>query len=78
MAGSTELLYILFDTWPIEMGLDSVVCLVQQADPELVALSHTSMTEEEAQDHSVCYFKRTGVLMHKWRPPSAPAADSWI
>ena len=26
----------------------------QQADPELVALSHTSITEEEAQDHPVC------------------------
>ena len=47
----------------------------QQADPELVALSQTSITEEEAQDYPVCYFKRTGVLMHKWRPPSAPAAD---
>ena len=37
----------------------------QQADPELVALSHTSITKEEAQDHPVCYFKRTGVLMCK-------------
>ena len=27
----------------------------QQADPELVALSHTSITEEEAQDYPVCY-----------------------
>ena len=40
----------------------------QQADPELVALSHTSITEEEAQDYPVCYFKRTGILMCKWRP----------
>ena len=54
----------------------------QQADPELVALSQTSIsqasiTEEEAKDHPVFYFKRTGVLMCKWRPPSAPAADDW-
>ena len=39
----------------------------QQADTELVPLSQTSITEEEAQDHPVCYFKRTGVLMCKWR-----------
>ena len=37
----------------------------QQADPELVVLSQTSITEEEAQDHSVCDFKRNGVLMYK-------------
>ena len=49
----------------------------QQADPELVALSQTSITKEEAQDYPVCYFKRTEVLMCKWRPPSAPAADDW-
>ena len=49
----------------------------QQADSELVALSHTSITEEEAQDHPACYFKRTGVLMCKWRPPSASAANDW-
>ena len=40
----------------------------QQVDPELVALSHTSITEEEAQDYPVCYFKRIGFLMCKWRP----------
>ena len=49
----------------------------QQADSELVALSQTSITEVQAQDHTLCYFKRTGVLMCKWRPPSAPAADDW-
>ena len=37
----------------------------QQANPELAALSQTSITKEEAQDHTVCYFKRTGVLMRK-------------
>ena len=49
----------------------------QQTDPELVALSQISITEEEAQDYPVYYFKITGVLMCKWRPPSAPAADDW-
>ena len=49
----------------------------QQADSKLVTLSQTSITEEEAQDYPVCYFKRTDVLMYKWRPPSAPAADDW-
>ena len=37
----------------------------QQADPELVALSQASITEEEAKDHPVCYFNRTGALMCK-------------
>ena len=49
----------------------------QQADPALITLSRTSITEEEAQDHPVCYFKGTGILMCKWRPPSAPVADDW-
>ena len=49
----------------------------QQADPELVALSKEAITEEETQDNPVCYFKRDGVLMRKWRPPSAPAVDDW-
>ena len=46
-------------------------------DPELVVLSHISIIAEEAPDHPVCYFKRTGLLMCKWRPPSAPAVDDW-
>ena len=48
----------------------------QQTDSELVALSQTSITKEEVQDHPVCYFKRT-VLMCKWRPPSASATANW-
>ena len=43
----------------------------QQVDPELVILSQEAITEEEAQDNPVCYFKRDGVLIRKWRPPSA-------
>ena len=49
----------------------------QQADPELVIPSQEAITEEEAQDNPVCYFKRDGVLIRKWRPPSAPAIDDW-
>ena len=30
----------------------------QQVDPELVALSKEAITEEQAQDNPVCYFKR--------------------
>ena len=48
-----------------------------QADLELVAFSETSITKEETQNSLVCYFKRTEVLMHKWRPLSVPAADDW-
>ena len=49
----------------------------QQVDPELVALSQTYITEEEVQDYLVCYCKRTGILMCKWRPQSVPAVDDW-
>ena len=49
----------------------------KQADPELVAFSREAITEEEAQDNPVCYFKRDGVLMRKWRPLSAPAIYDW-
>ena len=49
----------------------------QQADPELFALSKEAITEEEAQDNPVCYFKRDGVFTRKWRLPSTPAVDHW-
>ena len=49
----------------------------QQADPELVALAWETLTEKEAQDNPICYFKRSGALMHKWRPPNVPATDDW-
>ena len=49
----------------------------QQADPELDAFFQEAITEEEAQDNPVCYFKRDGVLMSKWRPPSATTVNDW-
>ena len=47
----------------------------QQADPKLAPFSQETITEEETQDNPMCYFKRSGVLMKKWRLPIAPAAD---
>lgn len=49
----------------------------QQSDPELAALSLDALTEEEAQDQPVCYFKKAGILMRKWRPPTVPSDEEW-
>jgi len=34
-----------------------------KADPELAEMFKEALTEEEAQDHSVCYFQRSGIPM---------------
>lgn len=49
----------------------------QQADPELATLAQEALTEEEEQVNPVCYFKKSGILMWKWRPPNIPATDDW-
>lgn len=49
----------------------------QQADPELTTLAQEALTEEEAQVNPVCYFKKSGILMRKWRPPNIPTTDDW-
>ena len=33
--------------------------------------------EEDVTKVPVCYFKKDGVLMNKWRPPDVPADDEW-
>ena len=49
----------------------------QQADAQISTLAQEALTEEEAQGNTVCYFKKSGVLMRKWRPLNAPATDEW-
>ena len=49
----------------------------QGKDPELSLLSETAMSEDEADDVAVCYFKKNGVLMRKWRPIDVPMDQEW-
>ncbi|PIK50976.1 hypothetical protein BSL78_12144 [Apostichopus japonicus] len=49
----------------------------QENDPELKDLGQRALTLQEAEEVPVCFYKRNGVLMRKWRPPDAPATDEW-
>ena len=49
----------------------------QQKDPQLISLSERAVSEEEALTVPVCYYKKAGVLMRKWRPPDVPADEVW-
>lgn len=51
--------------------------LAQESDPEISVLIEKSVTEEEAATFPVCYFKKHGVLMRKWRPPDVAADEEW-
>ena len=49
----------------------------QEKDPEVSELSKQALSEEEAADVPVCFFKQSGVLMRKWRPLDTPAEHDW-
>ena len=49
----------------------------QKSDPELVDLAKETVTDEEVETTSECYFMQSGVLMRKWRPRDTPATEEW-
>ena len=49
----------------------------QENYPELLLLSQNVLSSNEADKVSVCYFKRNGVLMRKWRPPDGLLDEDW-
>ena len=49
----------------------------QQKDPEISNLFHRALNENETSQVPVCYYKKNGILMRKWRPPDVSAADEW-
>ena len=51
--------------------------LEQENDPELSPLCDKALTEEEAEQVPVCYFRKSGVLMRKWRPPDVSPEEDW-
>ncbi|KAL5004649.1 hypothetical protein ScPMuIL_018105, partial [Solemya velum] len=49
----------------------------QEKDPEISLLCNRALSEEEAEKVPVCYFRRSGVLMRKWRPPDVSPEEDW-
>lgn len=61
-----------------ELPISRQILIAEQArDPELISLNEDALKEDEAEDSAVCYYKRQGVLMRKWRPPDALVEDEW-
>jgi len=55
----------------------SKLVIEQENDPDLKDILERSLTLQEAEDIPVCFYRRNGVLMRKWRPLDAPASDEW-
>ena len=49
----------------------------QANDRKLSPLLEKALQEDEIFSSPVCYYKRNGVLMRKWRPPDVPADAEW-
>ncbi len=50
---------------------------LQEGDPTLSKILNNVMSESEAAQAAVCYYKLNGVLMRKWRPLDASPNESW-
>ena len=49
----------------------------QQTDPEISKLIFRALPEDEISQVPMCYYKKNGILMRKWRPFDVPADDEW-
>ena len=49
----------------------------QKNDCELCRLAENAASVDEASDMATCYYNDSGILMRKWRPPTAPANEEW-
>jgi len=50
---------------------------LQASDPDLCDIQEKVVSETEASQNQVSYFKRSGVLMRRWRPLDASADEEW-
>ncbi|KAG7170182.1 hypothetical protein Hamer_G025336 [Homarus americanus] len=48
-----------------------------ESDPELLELSNSAASKEEADDLPVCFYSDFGLLMRNFRPPSVPDGEDW-
>ena len=55
----------------------SKLLMEQERDAQLIPLAERAVSEEEALTVPVCFYKKGGVLMRKWRPPDVPADEEW-
>ena len=66
------------DTGEFSSSLDrSKLVAEQESDPEIISLSQCALEESEAGTVPVCYYKKSGVLMRKWRPPDVSRDEQW-
>ena len=49
----------------------------QEQDAELHPLIDDVVSEEEVHKYANCFYRQSGVLMRKWRPPEVPANEDW-
>ena len=49
----------------------------QEEDPELHPLIDDVVGEEEVHKYANCFYRQSGVLNRKWRPPKVPANEEW-
>jgi len=50
----------------------------QEDDVELRPLIDDVVSEEEVHKCATCFYRQSGVLMQKWRPPDVPANEEWL
>ena len=51
---------------------------IQSENPDLVNLSKSIiMHEEDDSNEHVMFYRKDGILMHKWRPPDAHCDEKW-
>ena len=51
--------------------------VAQEDDVELRLLMNDAVVEEEMYKYANCFYRKSGVLMWKWRPPDVPANEEW-
>lgn len=49
----------------------------QMNDPEVARLAQEAVDDDELGVTPECSFKKSGVLMRKWRPRDVPATETW-
>ncbi len=49
----------------------------QESDTDLSSLREKALTSDEAEKVPTCYYLQSGVLVRKWRSPTAPANHDW-
>ena len=49
----------------------------QGKDSDILSLGQKALSVDEMPTVPVCYYKKDGILMRKWRPPDVPSDEAW-